>query len=303
MTRFLTSVFFASCAVSFAAPVSPQKDAPPPPYVIRVLALGHEPERKFKSITGGLFVMLPPEPDEIPPSRIYFRPPAPPAALPPGSAIARQFEPISCELSLNAIQEVRVPAEVSRDAKLTVEKEIPAPAPVDGKGKAGVAYEELGAIERKADATSGLAILYNPAGSKTWRNVRANFIDTSESTLPVGTVLVYNLCRENLIASIGSPGAGTLTAGQSAFVRPKTDANGNFLLRLFLDRNGDQVQLVDSERGFPIGSRGFLIVYPVPENRNARAADFILFVIPPDPKPEPVVAPAPPANGVKAAAR
>lgn len=295
---------FLVAAVS-AAPATAQKEASPPPYVIRVLALGHEPERKFKGITGGLFVMLPAEPDEVPPSRLYFRPPAPPAPLPPGSPLARQFEPTACELSLNSIQEVRVPAEVPRDAKLTVEKEVPAPPAADGvaKGAPGKAYAELGVLERKPDATSALVILYNPAGSKTWNNVRANFIDTSEAALPVGSILVYNLCRETLTATVGTPGAGTLAPGQSAFVRPSTGPAGSFVLRLFLDRGSDPVQLVDSERAFPPGSRAFLIVYPVPANRNAREADFILFVIPPDPKPEPVVAPLPPAAGAKAAAR
>ena len=288
-------------AVAGAPAAEKPKDAPPPPpYVVRVLALGHEPERKFKGVAGGLFVMLPPEPDEIPPPRIYLKPPPPPAPLPANSPLARQFERVSCELALNGIQQAVVPNDIPRDAKLVIEKEVPGAPPVEGsaKGAHDKAYAELGTLERKPDSSSALVVLYNPAGSKTWNNVRANVIDTSESALPVGTVLVYNLCRETLTATIGSPGSGTLAPGQSAFVHPRVDADGNFALRLFLDRGADPVQLIDGERSFPPGSRAFLIIYPVPANRNAREADFILFVIPPDPKPEPVA--TPPAGGAGA---
>lgn len=280
-----------------AAQPEKAKEAPPPPYVVRVLALGHEPERKFKGVEGGLFVMLPPEPDEIPPPRLYFKPPPPPAPLPAGSPLARQFERVPCEITLNGIRQVSVPSEIPREARLVIEKELPEPpVTAGGKGRPEKAYAELGVLERRPGASSALVILYNPAGAKTWNNVRANVIDTSESTIPPGSVLVYNLCREPLSAAIGAGVAGTLAPGQSALARPRIDAGGNFALRLLLDRNGEAVQLVDSERAFPPGSRAFLVIYPVPAVRNIREADFVLFVIPPDPKPEPAVAPMPPGG-------
>lgn len=299
-------IFLLAGLAPLGAQPEKAKEAPPPPYILRVLALGHEPERKFKGVAGGLFVMLPPEPDEIPPPRLYFKPPPPPAPLPAGSPLARQFERVPCELSLNSIQQVSVPIEVPREARLVIEKELPAPpaAANGGKGVPEKAYAELGVLERRPDASSALVILYNPAGAKTWNNVRANVIDTSESAIPPGAVLVYNLCREPLSATIGAGVAGTLAPGQSALARPRIDPEGNFALRLLLDRNSEAVQLVDSERAFPPGSRAFLVVYPVPAVRNIREADFVLFVIPPDPKPEPVAAPAPgPAKPGAAAAR
>lgn len=283
-------LFGFSAGAASAAPGEPAKQ-PPAPYVVRVLALGHEPERKFKSITGGLFVMLPPEPDEVPPSALYLRPPAPPAPLPANSPLARQFERVPCGITLNGIQQSVLPPEIPRDAKLVIEREALA-QPAPNAAVAGAkAYDELGTLELKPGASSALVILYNPVGSKVWNNVKANVMDTSESVLPPGSVWVYNLCREKLVATIGTPGAGTLAPGQSAMVQPRTDADGNFALHLLLERGESVVQLVDSERGFPPGSRGFLVVYPVPENRNARGADFILFVIPPDPKPEPLAVP------------
>ena len=289
-------LLFLSGTLAQGAPANrgiDSKELQPPPYVVRVLALGHEPERKFKGVEGGLFVMLPPEPDEIPPAQIFFRPPSPPAPLPANSPLAKQYERIRCEISLNSIQQSVVPVEVPRDANLVIEKEIPPPISAAGslKGVPEKAYEELGKLERKSESSSALVVLYNPAGSKVWNKVKANIIDTSESTLPVGSILVYNLCRENLSATVGSPTAGVLTAGQSALVRPVTNGAGNFALRLLLNRGGEIIQLIDGERSFPPGSRAFLIIYPVPITRNAREADFILFVIPPDPKPEPVVAP------------
>lgn len=298
-------IFLLAGLAPLAAQPDKAKEAPPPPYIVRVLALGHEPERKFKGVAGGLFVMLPPEPDEIPPPRLYFKPPPPPAPLPAGSPLARQFERVPCELSLNSVQQVSVPSEIPREARLVIEKELPEPpVPTGGKGRPEKAYAELGVLERRPDSGSALVILYNPAGAKTWNNVRANVIDTSEATIPPGSVLVYNLCREPLSAAIGAGVAGTLAPGQSALARPRVDPEGNFALRLLLERNGDAVQLVDSERAFPPGSRAFLVVYPVPAVRNIREADFVLFVIPPDPKPEPVAAPAPgPAKAGAAAAR
>lgn len=274
-----------AAAGALAAPQEATKELPP--YVVRVLALGHEPERRFTRVEGGLFVMLPPEPDEVPPGVIYLKPPVSPVPLPARSPLARQFDRVPCTVSLNGIQQVLIPPEIPREAGLVVEREALAQSAPASVGPAAKVYEELGVIERQPGATSSLVILYNPVGSKVWNRVKANVLDTSESVLPPGSLLVYNLCRQKLVATVGSPTAGTLAPGQATMVRPRVDAEGNFALQLLLERGASVVQLVDSERGFPPGSRGFLIVYPVPISRNVREADFILFVIPPDPKPEP----------------
>jgi hypothetical protein len=280
----------------------------PPPHVVRVLALGHDPERRYRKIgggegsPGGLLVMEDPDPSELPPPQIFFRaPPAP--AVAPGLPATKVERRTACPVNLNSVQQVTLPKDIPVDAKLAVEREAP-PKPVTAGTKLPLEkeYDQIGSLQLTPGATSSLVVLYNPAGVKTWENVRPSVIDTSEKSLPPGAILVYNLCRESVQASVGGS-VGVLASGQSAYVRPAVDAANLFGLRLLLARTGEDVQLVDSVRELPKGARAFLIIYPVPLSRNAREADFILFVIPPDPKPEPVAAPVPGPAGAKAAVR
>lgn len=289
----LLSVWVSAADTTPARPV----ETPPPPFVVRVLALGHDPERRYKKIgggagsPGGLLIMEEPDAKELPPTEIYFRPPPPPAPLPANSPLLKAFTRVACATNLNSVQQVTLPAEIPVDAKLIIEKEVPAPPAAAGaKGPPEKAYDEIGVLQRKSETTSSLVVLYNPVGAKTWENVRPTVIDTSETVLPVGSILVYNLCRENLSATIGGNN-GVLASGQSALVRPAVGTDSLFGLRLLLAKSGEDVQLIDSVRGLPPGSRAFLIIHPVPISRNSREADFVLFVIPADPKPEPVVAP------------
>ena len=120
--------------------------------------------------------------------------------------------------------------------------------------------------------------------------VKPFVLDTSDKVFPPGALLVYNLCSDNLSAQIGVS-AGMLEPGQTVFSRPQVNARGYFDLRLVLTRNGNETQLVDASRQFPSGSKGLLVVYPQPADRNNRAADFVLYFIPPDPRPEPVAPP------------
>lgn len=275
---------------------------------MRVLALGHDPERRYRKIgggagsPGGLLVMEDPDPSELPPPQIYFRAP-PVAPIAPGLPSAPKVERrTACPVNLNSVQQVSLPKDVPSDAKLAVEREAPPKPPVAGsKLPPEKEYDQIGSLQLTPNATSSLVVLYNPVGAKTWENVRPTVIDTSEKALPPGAILVYNLCREAVQASVGG-NVGVLASGQSAFVRPAVDPSNLFNLRLLMSRSGDDIQLVDSVRELPKGARAFLIIYPVPLSRNSREADFILFVIPPDPKPEPVVAPTPGPVGAKAAA-
>lgn len=293
--------------VLVAAPELVAQVAPePPPHVVRVLALGHDPERRYRKIgggagsPGGLLIMEDPDPSELPPPQVYFRaPPVQPVA--PGVPAAKVERRTACPVNLNSVQQVTLPKDIPADAKLAVEREAPPKPAVPGaKLPPEKVYDQIGSLQLTPGASSSLVVLYNPVGAKTWENVRPSVIDTSEKSLPPGAILVYNLCRESVQATVGG-NVGVLASSQSAFVRPAVDASNLFGLRLLLARSGEDVQLVDSVRELPKGARAFLIIYPVPLSRNAREADFILFVIPPDPKPEPVVAPAPPANGVKTA--
>lgn len=294
MSRRLLALLLLLVRADAAAPAEP----PPPPFAVRVLALGHDPERRYRKIgggagsPGGLLIMEDPDPSELPPAEIYFRPPPPPTPLPAGSPAAKAFARIACPTSLNSVHQILLPPEIAADAKLVIEREgPPAPVPNGAKGAPEKTYDEIGVLQRAPKLTSALVVLYNPVGAKTWERVRPTVIDTSESALPPGGILVYNLCREDLLASVGGNN-GKLAAGQSALVRPKVDASGLFALRLLLARSGDATQLIDSVRELPAGSRAFLIIYPVPVSRNAREADFVLYVIPPDPKPAPPAAPA-----------
>lgn len=277
----------------------PAAEPAPPPYVVRLLAIGHEPERKYKLRSDGFYDMLELDPREMPPQALFLRLPALPVALPGPKRVAR----IRCGVQLNAVQETALPATVPPEAPLPIELEVVKPGADGAKGPAERTYDEIGEIKRAADSTSALVILYNPVGRKSWDAVKPFVIDTSERALPPGTILLYNLCPESLVAQVGSPNAGTLAPAQSAFVRPSVSASGQFGLKLVLMRNREEVQLVDSQRDLPPGSRGLLVVYPVPGNRNARAADFVLYIFPPDPKPETVAAPVPGPAGAKAAVR
>jgi hypothetical protein len=294
--------------LSVFAPSAPaQVPAEAPPHVMRVLALGHDPERRYRKIgggvgsPGGLLVMEDPDPSELPPPQVYFRAlvsgPAAPGAPRPGKV---EFRAV-CPVSLNSVQQVALPRDIPPDAKLAIEREVPPkPAPAGARLLAEKTYEQMGSLQLKPGSTSSLVILYNAVGSRTWENVRPSVVDTSETSLPAGAILVYNLCREAVQASVGGR-VGVLASGQSAFVRPAVDADNLFSLRLLLSRSGEDIQLVDSVRELPKGARAFLIIYPVPLSRNAREADFILFVLPPDSKSEtePAVAPVPGPAGAK----
>jgi hypothetical protein len=283
MRLFSTYLLLAAALPAAELAVKPSS---PVPYVVRVLALGHDPERKFKLRSDGLYEMMDTDMRELPPREIFVRPPAPTIVLPG----AKPPTHIACGLQLNGVQQTILPATILPDDPLPLELEVVAPPVAGAKGPPEKSYKEIGEIKRTPESTSSLVILYNPAGQKTWDGVKPFVIDTSEVTLPVGSILVYNLCRESLSATIGGNN-GVLASGQSALVRPKVSADSLFELRLLLAKSSEDVQLIDSVRGLPPGSRAFLIIHPVPISRNSREADFVLFVIPADPKPEPIIAP------------
>ena len=297
-------ITFASLLFSIAltaADSGPKSVIPQPaPYIVRVLALGHEPDRKYKLLSNGFYEMLELDSREMPPRVLYIRPPTPTVVLPGAKTPAR----IACGLQLNGVQQTVLPATILPEDPLPLEVEVLSPPVAGAKDPPEKSYKEIGEIKRTPESTSSLVILYNPVGRKTWDGVKPFVIDTSEKSLPVGAMLVYNLCTDSLLARIGSPGEGTLAPGQSAFVRPQVSALNYFDLKLVLQRNGEQVQLIDAAREFAPGSRGLLVIYPQPVDRNTRGADFVLYIFPADSLPEPaIVPPSPDTKGVKAAAR
>jgi hypothetical protein len=258
----------------------------PVPQVVRVLALGHEPDRKYQLLSNGFYAMLDLDPRELPPPAIHLRLPA--SSSPGGGREPRR---IACAVQLNGVLTSQLPDDLPAGAALPIELESLAPP---GSGQASAperTYREIGLIPRTPGAHSSLVILYNPIGRRTWDGVKPVVLDTSDKAFPPGALLVYNLCPEDLSAQIGVS-VGTLAPGQSAFSQPQVGPRGYFDLRLALRRNGNDVQLVDASRQFPSGSKGLLVVYPQPAERNNRAADFVLYFIPPDPKPEPVAPPS-----------
>jgi hypothetical protein len=289
--RFTFAFLFISAVIP-AADSAPKPVIPPPaPYIVRILALGHEPDRKYKLLSNGFYEMLELDSREMPPRVLYIRLPTPAVVLPGSKPPAH----IACGLQLNGVQETVLPTSIPPEDPLPLELEVVAPPVAGAKGPPEKSYKEIGEIKRTSESTSSLVILYNPAGRKTWDGVKPFVIDTSEKALPAGAMLVYNLCTDNLLARVGSPGEGTLAPGQSAFVRPQVNAQNYFDLKLVMQRNGEQVQLIDAAREFAPGARGLLVIYPQPLDRNTRGADFVLYLFPVDPQPEPVIAPPPAA--------
>jgi len=249
--------------------------APQPPYVLRVLALGHEPERKFFLRSDGFYDMHALNPEELPPQEIFAR-------LPTAAPVTGSPEPerIRVGVMLNAVGEVQLPSTASVGETLILER-AKVTAAKEGK-PAETRYERLGEIPRTADSSSALVLLYNPSGRRTWEDVRPSIIDTSGSRVPPGSLLVMNLCAEPLEAVIAGRG-GQLVSGQSALVNVATAAGAPLELRLSLLRGATPTQLVDSARTMPASRRALLIVYPVPIARNARSADFLLIPLSVDP--------------------
>ena len=259
--------------------------APPPPYVLRVLALGHEPERRFFLRSDGFFDMHELDPRELPPAALFLRAPdAPPA---PGSR-----EPLRHRAAalLNAVGESRLPPVPEGGDALVIERAVEAPAS-EGKPPE-VRYERLGDLARPAGSASALVILYNPLGRRTWDGVKPTVLDTSASRVPPGSLLLMNLCPDPLDASVEGR-AGQLAAGQSALLAVSAPGGAPLELKLALRRVAEPAQLFDSAREMPVSRRALLIVYPVSASRNARGADFILLPLSEDPAP--AAPPSPPA--------
>jgi hypothetical protein len=267
---------------------------PPAPFALRTLALGHDPERKFRLKSDGFYEMLELEPGELPPTGLRVRPARAPSSAPlPGAP--REPGRVPIPFLLNSVQQIVLPPDFPPEVPLAIDLEIQVPA---AAGKpASKSYEPIAEIPRPAAATSALLVLYNPVGRKTWDGIKPTLLNTSESVLPPGGLLAINLTGLPLQADIGGR-AGVLSPGQNALVRPSV-ASGLFSLRLALGSRDEEIQLVDSSRELPAGSRALLVVYPVPVRQNARGADFIFFPIAPDPKPEPAVVPPPGAAAAR----
>lgn len=256
--------------------------APPPPFVVRVLALGHEPERRYFLRSDGFFDMHELDPRELPPAALFLRAPA--SSPVPGS---REPERIRLPVVLNSVTEAQVAAPADGQA-LVLERAVVVPA-AEGKS-AETRFEAVGEVVRSPGAGSSLVILYNPLGRRTWDGVKPSVLDTSSSRLPLGSLLVMNLCAEPVEASVAGR-AGQLAGGQSALLPVQVAAGAPLELRLSLRRGPEPTQLFDSAREMPASRRALLIVHPVSPSRNARGADFLLLPLPADPEP------APPAAG------
>lgn len=268
-------------ALAGSPPSSPQES-----FILRTLALGHDPERAFILNADGFYVMVDPKPWELPPVRLRVRP-ARTESTPTGGA-AREPLRIPIPFLLNSVQQVVLPPEFPPNVPLAVDLEIQAPAQA-GK-QPSKSYEPVVEVPRPAGSTSALLVLYNPVGRKTWDGIKPSLMDTSESALPPGGVLVVNMTGLPLLADIGGH-VGLLSPGKSALVRPSLGAGGLFALKLILQNGSEGIQLVDSARNLGSGSRALMVVYPVPVRQNARGADFIFFPLAPDPKPEQVAPP------------
>lgn len=283
-------------SLAFLLPVaalSANPPAPPPPYVLRTLALGHDPERRFRLKSDGFYEMLEFEPGELPPTGLRVRPASAPAGAAP-AAVAKEPLRLPIPFLLNSVQQIILPPEFPPEIPLAVDLEIQLPAQA-GKPPSK-SYEPVVEVPRPPGSTSALLVLYNPVGRKTWDGIKPSLMDTSESALPPGGVLAINLTGLPLLADIGGR-VGVLSPGKSALVRPSPGAGGLFALKLVLQNGSEEIQLVDSARDLGSGSRALMVVYPVPVRQNARGADFIFFPFAPDPKPEPVApSPAPPGR-------
>jgi len=262
-------------AAALAVPPAP---VPPPPYVLRVLALGHEPERRYFVRSDGFLDMHELDPRELPPSALFVRP------APEG----REAERARVGVALNSVTETVLPPPPAAGDTLALEREVRLPA-APGR-PAELRYERLAELARPAGSGSSLVLLHNPVGRRTWDDVRPSLIDTSESRIPPGSVLVLNLCPEPLDAAVGGR-AGRLPSGQTVLVPVSVAPAAPLSLRLELRRGGDAVQLFDSAREMPASRRGLLVVHPVPVSRNSRGADFSLLALASDPAPA-----APPAR-------
>lgn len=265
-------------ASGLAATPARAADPAPPPYVLRVLALGHEPERRFFRRPDGFLDMHELDPRELPPAALFARP----------AAQGRESDRARLSVSLNSVTEAALPPPPASGDTLALERELRLPA--EPGRPAEVRYERLGEVARPAGSGSSLVLLHNPVGRRTWDDVRPAVIDTSESRIPPGTVLVLNLCAEPVDAALGGR-AGRLAGGQSALVPVAAAAAAPLSVRLELRRGGESVQLFDSAREMPASRRALLVVHPVPVARNARGADFSLLPLTPDPAPV-----APPAR-------
>jgi hypothetical protein len=278
----------AALLLALLAAALPAAPSEPPPHVVRVLALGHEPERRFFKRADGFFDMHEIDPREMPPSALFLRAPdAPPA---PGS---REPSRVRLSVVLNSVTETALPASAS-GASLVLERAVETPA-AEGK-PAETRYARLGELARPPGPGSSLVILYNPLGRTTWESVQPTVMDTSPSRLPAGTLLVMNLCAEPLEAVIGGR-AGQLAAGQSALLPVAVPGGSALELRLALRRGSDVTQLYDSAREMPFSRRGLLIVHPVPTRRNIRGADFLLLPLSADPEPPAAAATTPTPAG------
>lgn len=249
---------------------------PPPPFVVRVLALGHEPERRYFLRADGFFDMHELDPRELPPSALFLR--APSAAAVPG---AREPERIRLPVVLNSVTEAQVAAPADGQS-LVLERAISVPA-AEGK-PAETRYEAVGEVVRTPGAGSALIVLYNPLGRRTWEGVKPSVLDTSSARVPVGSLLLMNLCAEPVDASVGGR-AGQLAGGQSALLPVQVPGGAPLELRLALRRGPEPTQLFDSAREMPASRRALLIVHPVAASRNARGADFLLLALSADPDP------------------
>lgn len=283
--RLLLSLLPLAALAALAA--DPAKPAPPPPHIVRVLALGHEPERRFFLRADGFFDMHELDPRELPPSALFIRLPAA-----PGAAASGEPPRIRAVVTLNSVSETSVPAP-SPGETLPIERQVTVPA-ADGK-PAQTRYERVGELNPVPGAGSSLVILYNPVGRRTWEGVQPTVLDTSASRIPAGSLLLMNLCSEPLEATVGGRG-GQLPGGQSALIPVAAAAGSPLALRLLLRRGSEPTQLFDSAREMPASRRGLLIVHPVAERRNARGADFLLLPLSADPEPAPATPPAPVAR-------
>lgn len=267
-----------------AGQAEPAKPAPPP-YVLRLVALGHEPERRFFLRSDGFFDMHELDPRELPPSALYVR--ASEASAAPGS---REPARTRVGVVLNSMTETQLPPPPAAGETLLIERQVATEAPAKDRVPE-LRYERMGELARPAGSGSALVILYNPVGRRGWDDVRPTVVDTSESKVPPGSVMVLNLCPEPLDAVLGER-AGQLAAGQSALVPVGVAASAPLAVRLSLRRGAEPVQLFDSAREMPASRRALLLVHPVPVARNARGADFLLLPLAADPSPPPA-APVP----------
>jgi hypothetical protein len=262
---------------------APSTPTPPPPYVVRVLALGHEPERRFFLRADGFFDMHELDPRELPPTALFLRSSS--ALAVPG---ARQPERTRLSVVLNSVTETQLPAPADGQT-LVVERAVVVPA-AEGK-PAETRYEAVGEVSRAPGAGSALVVLYNPLGRRTWEGVKPSVIDTSSSRIPAGSMLLMNLCTEAVDASVGGR-VGQLAGGQSALLSVAVPGGAPLELRLALRRGAEPTQLFDSAREMPTSRRALLIVHPVSPARNARGADFLLLPLSADPEPPPAPASA-----------